>query len=127
MSIQISKRFYYTFYYKDHYINLSALILLYRNRVAVQLQKNLDRIRLKRVAAKMKNATAGGYLISSHPSGLIIGTKNMREATPTSDEEESSRWIQNHCTTCSMKYIHLHSSVHDLGRIFWISRVFFSF
>ena len=63
-----------------------------RNRVAVQLQKNLDRVRLKRVAAKMKNSnmTHGGYLISSHPSGLIIATKNLREATPTSDEETDS-------------------------------------
>lgn len=62
-----------------------------RNRVAVQLQKNLDRVRLRRVAAKMKNATHGGYLISSHPSGLIIATKNLREATPDSDSEENSR------------------------------------
>jgi len=62
-----------------------------RNRVAVQLQKNLDRVRLKRVAAKMsKNATVGGYLISSHPSGLIIATKQLRECTPTSDEDDES-------------------------------------
>jgi len=61
-----------------------------RNRVAVQLQKNLDRIRLKRVAAKMKNgATMGGYLISSHPSGMLVATKNMREDTDDSDEEIS--------------------------------------
>jgi hypothetical protein len=57
--------------------------------VAVQLQKNLDRIRLKRVAAKMnKNGTQGGFYISSHPSGLLIHTKNLREASPTSDEDE---------------------------------------
>merc|ERR1712107_6548 len=60
-----------------------------RNRVAVQLQKNLDRVRLRRVAAKMKKTTLGGYTISSHPSGLTIATKNMREVTPSSDEEES--------------------------------------
>jgi len=62
-----------------------------RNRVAVQLQKNLDRVRLRRVAAKMKKVTLGGYTISSHPSGMIFGTKNMREVTPSSDEDESSR------------------------------------
>lgn len=58
--------------------------------MAVQLQKNLDRVRLRRVAAKMKKVTLGGYTISSHPSGAIIGTKNMREVTPdeSSDEEE---------------------------------------
>ena len=59
--------------------------------MAVQLQKNLDRVRLRRVAAKMKKTTLGGYSIASHPSGLIIATKNMREVTPSSDEEESSR------------------------------------
>ena len=48
-----------------------------RNRVAVQLQKNLDRVRLKRVASKSKNGTLGGYLISSHPSGLLIATKQL--------------------------------------------------
>merc|ERR1712029_693571 len=62
-----------------------------RNRVAVQLQKNLDRVRLRRVASKMKNGTVGGYLISSHPSGLLIATKQLRECTPSDDEEESSR------------------------------------
>jgi len=62
-----------------------------RNRVAVQLQKNLDRIRLKRVAAKMnKNSTVGGYYISSHPSGLLIATKQLRECTPISDEDDDS-------------------------------------
>jgi hypothetical protein len=45
--------------------------------VAVQLQKNLDRVRLKRVASKSKNGTLGGYLISSHPSGLLIATKQL--------------------------------------------------
>merc|ERR1712045_475458 len=49
-----------------------------RNRVAVQLQKNLDRVRLKRVAAKMKNGCAGGYIISSHPSGMIMCTTNVQ-------------------------------------------------
>ena len=68
-----------------------TFFLFYRNRVAVQLQKNLDRVRLRRVAAKMKKVTLGGYTISSHPSGMIFGTKNMREVTPSSDEDESSR------------------------------------
>ena len=45
--------------------------------MAVQLQKNLDRVRLKRVASKSKNGTLGGYLISSHPSGLLIATKQL--------------------------------------------------
>jgi len=62
-----------------------------RNRVAVQLQKNLDRVRLRRVASKMKNGTVGGYLISSHPSGLLIATKQLRECTPSDDEESTSR------------------------------------
>lgn len=68
------------------------VFIIIRNRVAVQLQKNLDRVRLRRVAAKMKKVTHGGYYISSHPSGLIIATKNLREATPSEDEsEENSR------------------------------------
>ena len=57
---------------------IAIYVLFLRNRVAVQLQKNLDRIRLKRVAAKMKNGCAGGYIISSHPSGMIMCTTNVQ-------------------------------------------------
>merc|ERR1712062_180406 len=57
-----------------------------RNRVAVQLQKNLDRIRLKRVAAKMKNGCAGGYIISSHPSGMIMCTTNVQNEQGIEEE-----------------------------------------
>lgn len=60
-----------------------------RNRVAVQLQKNLDRVRLRRIATKLKNATHGGVVISSHPSGMLICTKNILQESD--DEEESSR------------------------------------
>ena len=58
--------------------NFDIFVIIFRNRVAVQLQKNLDRIRLKRVAAKMKNGCAGGYIISSHPSGMIMCTTNVQ-------------------------------------------------
>ena len=37
-----------------------------------------------------KGMTLGGYIISSHPSGMVIATKNMREETPTSDDDEES-------------------------------------
>ena len=59
---------------------------IFRNRVAVQLQKNLDRIRLKRVAAKMKNGCAGGYIISSHPSGMIMCTTNVQNEQGIEEE-----------------------------------------
>lgn len=69
-----------------------------RNRVAVQLQKNLDRIRLKRIAHKLAqrgNNTAGYF---APPPGAIPRQKN-KEATPESeyeyyyesDEEEEAR------------------------------------
>ena len=62
-----------------------------RNRVAVQLQKNLDRVRLRRLATKLQNATNGGYFISSHPSGMIIATKNLREPSESEEDEDQSR------------------------------------
>ncbi len=39
------------------YVNIK-LVFLYRNRVAVQLQKNLDRQRLKRIAHKLSASGA---------------------------------------------------------------------
>jgi len=69
-----------------------------RNRVAVQLQKNLDRIRLKRISHKLAqrgNNTAGYF---APPPGAIPRQKK-KEATPDSeyeyyyesDEEEEAR------------------------------------
>merc|ERR1719471_2037659 len=43
-----------------------------RNRVAVQLQKNLDRVRLRRIQQKLSNSSGGPPEISSHPSGQLI-------------------------------------------------------
>lgn len=58
-----------------------------RNRVAVQLQKNLDRVRLRRIQQKLSSNS--GYEISSHPSGQIIATpKNLRETTPATEDED---------------------------------------
>merc|ERR1719411_2357418 len=55
-----------------------------RNRVAVQLQKNLDRVRLRRIQQKLSTSE-----ISSHPSGQLV-TKG-REVTPgTEDEDDCS-------------------------------------
>jgi len=57
-----------------------------RNRVAVQLQKNLDRIRLKRIAHKLAqrgNNTAGYF---APPPGAIPRQKK-KEATPDSEYE----------------------------------------
>lgn len=60
-----------------------------RNRVAVQLQKNLDRVRLRRVAHKLSNTQNPGYHISSHPSGQIIATrKEQKEMTPGTEDDE---------------------------------------
>jgi len=55
-----------------------------RNRVAVQLQKNLDRVRLRRIQQKLSNS--GGPLpqISSHPSGQLIA----KEGTPATEDED---------------------------------------
>ncbi len=66
--------------------NISRLFLTFRNRVAVQCQKNLDRVRLKRVAEKLKKHP--GYYISSHPSGLIIATQNLLADSEEEEEEE---------------------------------------
>merc|ERR1712213_88197 len=46
-----------------------------RNRVAVQLQKNLDRVRLRRIQQKLSTSespASSGYEISSHPSGQMV-------------------------------------------------------
>ena len=115
---------------------------IFRNRVAVQLQKNLDRIRLKRVAAKMKNgATMGGYLISSHPSGifqkifisrfqLLYNLLFFRYARCHKKYAWRYRrlWRRNffflslnQCTICSNIYIHIsfYWKLHNLGGI-WV-------
>lgn len=59
-----------------------------RNRVAVQLQKNLDRVRLRRIQQKLSTGNNPGYEISSHPSGQLIATKAGREATPATEDED---------------------------------------
>lgn len=62
-----------------------------RNRLAVQLQKNLDRVRLKRIQKKLSaTQNPDGYDISSHPSGQLIATPKPREATPGTDEDDIS-------------------------------------
>merc|ERR1712029_486567 len=54
-----------------------------RNRVAVQLQKNLDRVRLRRIQQKLSNS-GGPPEISSHPSGQLI----VKETTPPTEDED---------------------------------------
>merc|ERR550519_2534348 len=59
-----------------------------RNRVAVQLQKNLDRIRLKRIAHKLAqrgNVTAGYF--APPPGALPPRERKKKEATPDSEYE----------------------------------------
>ena len=57
--------------------------LCFRNRVAVQLQKNLDRVRLRRIQQKLSNS-GGPPEISSHPSGQLI----VKETTPPTEDED---------------------------------------
>lgn len=60
-----------------------------RNRVAVQLQKNLDRVRLRRIQQKLSTSGSPGYEISSHPSGqMVAAPKNLRENTPATEDED---------------------------------------
>jgi len=61
-----------------------------RNRVAVQLQKNLDRVRLRRIQQKLSTGSNPGYEISSHPSGQLVATKvgGDREVTPATEDED---------------------------------------
>ena len=62
-----------------------------RNRVAVQLQKNLDRVRLRRIQQKLSTGSNAGYEISSHPSGQLVATKvggGDRETTPATEDED---------------------------------------
>jgi len=62
-----------------------------RNRVAVQLQKNLDRVRLRRIQQKLSLDNNGSVEISSHPSGQIKATKvenKGREVTPATEDED---------------------------------------
>ena len=60
------------------------LICIYRNRVAVQLQKNLDRVRLRRIQQKLSNSGGPPPQISSHPSGQLI----TKEGTPATEDED---------------------------------------
>ena len=61
-----------------------------RNRVAVQLQKNLDRVRLRRIQQKLSTSgSPSGHEISSHPSGqMVAAPKNLRENTPATEDED---------------------------------------
>merc|ERR1711981_295733 len=69
-----------------------------RNRVAVQLQKNLDRVRLRRIAHKLSTAAAakavtdggsrtGGYL--GGLPGQLSAIPRQKELTPASDAGSS--------------------------------------
>jgi len=55
-----------------------------RNRVAVQLQKNLDRVRLRRIQQKLSTGSHPGFEISSHPSGQLVAKEN----TPATEDED---------------------------------------
>jgi hypothetical protein len=70
-----------------------------RNRVAVQLQKNLDRVRLRRVAHKLSTAAAAktaaastGSRTGGHLGGLpgqLSHIPRQKEMTPASDAGSS--------------------------------------
>lgn len=78
-----------------------------RNRVAVQLQKNLDRIRLRRIAFKIAGAkskaptfTAGGSrtggYIGGNPGQLMTNPRRKKEPTPgTEDEDEYEYYYED--------------------------------
>ena len=53
---------------KLHYI-LHLLLHYFRNRVAVQLQKNLDRVRLRRIAHKLSTAAAAKAVTNTSRTG----------------------------------------------------------
>jgi len=52
-----------------------------RNRVAVQLQKNLDRVRLRRLAHKLTGSRTGGFL-GGLPGQLMENPRKKKEPTP---------------------------------------------
>jgi len=66
-----------------------------RNRVAVQLQKNLDRVRLRRVAHKLSQAQAAKAAEGSRTGGFLGGlpgqlpARPKKEMTPASDAGSS--------------------------------------
>lgn len=67
-----------------------------RNRVAVQLQKNLDRVRLKRVAHKLSTAKAAQAASTSRTGGFLGGLPGQlsniprqKSMTPASEAESS--------------------------------------
>jgi len=67
-----------------------------RNRVAVQLQKNLDRVRLRRVAHKLSQAQAAKAAEGSRTGGFLGGLPGQlparpkqKEMTPASDAGSS--------------------------------------
>lgn len=65
-----------------------------RNRVAVQLQKNLDRVRLRRIQQKLSTGSNPGYEISSPPATKVENGENEskvsgdREKTPATEDED---------------------------------------
>ena len=52
------------------------IIIFFRNRVAVQLQKNLDRVRLRRIQQKLSTGSNPGYEISSPPATKVENGEN---------------------------------------------------
>ncbi len=77
-----------------------------RNRVAVQLQKNLDRVRLKRVAHKLSTGTAptagaaaNGSSSGSRTGGFVGGLpgqiSHLRQKSPEDEEEEEEEEEEN--------------------------------
>lgn len=68
-----------------------------RNRVAVQLQKNLDRVRLRRIAHKLSTAAAAKAVTNTSRTGGMLGglpgqlsaIPRQKEMTPASDAGSS--------------------------------------
>jgi hypothetical protein len=60
---------------------LGITLSVFRNRVAVQLQKNLDRVRLRRLAHKLTGSRTGGFL-GGLPGQLMENPRKKKEPTP---------------------------------------------
>ena len=66
-----------------------------RNRVAVQLQKNLDRIRLRRLAVKLSSGSRTSGFLGGLPGQLTVSPRKKKESTPEVEDEDYEYYYED--------------------------------
>ena len=79
-------------------ILMFIFLFLSRNRVAVQLQKNLDRQRLKRIGHKISSGSRTGGYLGPLPGEILDNNmvRKTKESTPATDSSEFDDYDQSY-------------------------------